>query len=87
MVAVFQWISGLDDYDPVRAIADPVPPFSRSTRGRRGRDPEYERLGGRSCGLRRHDRQHRYSIKPPSVAGGTIKVKDTLKFTFNIFSQ
>jgi polyisoprenoid-binding protein YceI len=28
-----------------------------------------------------------YSIKPPSVAGGTIKVKDTLKFTFNIFSQ
>jgi polyisoprenoid-binding protein YceI len=28
-----------------------------------------------------------YSIKPPSVAGGTIKVKDTLKFTFNIFAQ
>ena len=28
-----------------------------------------------------------YSIKPPSVAGGTIKVKDTLKFTFNMFSQ
>jgi polyisoprenoid-binding protein YceI len=28
-----------------------------------------------------------YSIKPPSVAGGTIKVKDTLKFTFNILSQ
>jgi polyisoprenoid-binding protein YceI len=28
-----------------------------------------------------------YSIKPPSVAGGTIKVRDTLKFTFNIFSQ
>jgi len=28
-----------------------------------------------------------YSIKPPSVAGGTITVKDTLKFTFNIFSQ
>jgi polyisoprenoid-binding protein YceI len=25
-----------------------------------------------------------YSIKPPSVAGGTIKVKDTLKFTFDI---
>jgi polyisoprenoid-binding protein YceI len=28
-----------------------------------------------------------YSIKPPSVAGGTITVKDTLKFNFNIFSQ
>jgi polyisoprenoid-binding protein YceI len=28
-----------------------------------------------------------YSIRPPSVAGGTIKVKDTLKFTFNILSQ
>jgi polyisoprenoid-binding protein YceI len=28
-----------------------------------------------------------YSIKPPSVAGGTIRVKDTLKFNFNIFSQ
>jgi polyisoprenoid-binding protein YceI len=28
-----------------------------------------------------------YSIKPPSVAGGTIKVKDTLKFDFNILSQ
>jgi polyisoprenoid-binding protein YceI len=28
-----------------------------------------------------------YSIKPPSVAGGTITVKDTLKFTFNILSQ
>jgi polyisoprenoid-binding protein YceI len=28
-----------------------------------------------------------YSIKPPSVAGGTIKVKDTLKFNFNILSQ
>ncbi len=28
-----------------------------------------------------------YSIKPPSVAGGTITVKDTLKFNFNILSQ
>ena len=28
-----------------------------------------------------------YSIKPPSVAGGTITVKDTLKFSFNILSQ
>jgi polyisoprenoid-binding protein YceI len=28
-----------------------------------------------------------YSIKPPSVAGGTIKVKDGLKFDFNILSQ
>ena len=28
-----------------------------------------------------------YSIKPPAVAGGTITVKDTLKFNFNIFSQ
>jgi polyisoprenoid-binding protein YceI len=28
-----------------------------------------------------------YSIKAPSVAGGTITVKDTLKFNFNIFSQ
>ena len=28
-----------------------------------------------------------YNIKAPSVAGGTITVKDTLKFTFNIFSQ
>jgi polyisoprenoid-binding protein YceI len=28
-----------------------------------------------------------YSIRPPSVAGGTIKVKDTLKFTFNVLSQ
>jgi polyisoprenoid-binding protein YceI len=28
-----------------------------------------------------------YSIKPPTVAGGTIKVKDNLKFDFNIFSQ
>ena len=28
-----------------------------------------------------------YSIKPPSVAGGTITVKDTLKFDFNILSQ
>jgi polyisoprenoid-binding protein YceI len=28
-----------------------------------------------------------YSIKPPSVAGGTLTVKDTLKFNFNIFSQ
>jgi polyisoprenoid-binding protein YceI len=28
-----------------------------------------------------------YSIKPPSVAGGTITVKDTLRFNFNIFSQ
>lgn len=28
-----------------------------------------------------------YSIKPPSVAGGTITVKDTLKFNFNILSH
>ena len=28
-----------------------------------------------------------YSIKAPSVGGGTITVKDTLKFNFNIFSQ
>jgi polyisoprenoid-binding protein YceI len=28
-----------------------------------------------------------YSIKPPSVAGGTITVKDTLKFNFNILSK
>ena len=28
-----------------------------------------------------------YGIKAPSVAGGTITVKDTLKFNFNIFSQ
>ena len=28
-----------------------------------------------------------YSIKPPSVAGGTITVKDTLRFSFNILSQ
>lgn len=28
-----------------------------------------------------------YSIKPPSVAGGTIKVKDTLKFTFDVLSH
>jgi len=28
-----------------------------------------------------------YSIKPPSVAGGTIKVKDTLKFTFDILAH
>ena len=28
-----------------------------------------------------------YSIKPPSVAGGTIKVKDTLKFNFNLLSH
>ena len=28
-----------------------------------------------------------YSIKPPSVAGGTIKVKDTLKFTFEILAH
>jgi polyisoprenoid-binding protein YceI len=28
-----------------------------------------------------------YGIKPPSVAGGTITVKDTLKFNFNILSQ
>jgi len=28
-----------------------------------------------------------YSIKAPSVAGGTITVKDTLKFNFNILSQ
>jgi len=28
-----------------------------------------------------------YSIKPPTVAGGTITVKDTLKFNFNILSH
>jgi polyisoprenoid-binding protein YceI len=28
-----------------------------------------------------------YSIKPPAVAGGTITVKDALKFNFNILSQ
>jgi polyisoprenoid-binding protein YceI len=28
-----------------------------------------------------------YSIKPPSVGGGTVTVKDTLKFNFNILSQ
>lgn len=28
-----------------------------------------------------------YNIKPPSVAGGTIKVKDTLKFTFDIVAH
>ena len=28
-----------------------------------------------------------YSIKAPSVGGGTITVKDTLRFNFNIFSQ
>jgi len=28
-----------------------------------------------------------YGIKPPSVAGGTITVKDTLKFNFNILSK
>jgi polyisoprenoid-binding protein YceI len=28
-----------------------------------------------------------YGIKPPSVAGGTITVKDTLKFNFNILSH
>ena len=28
-----------------------------------------------------------YGINPPSVAGGTIKVKDGLKFDFNIFSH
>ena len=28
-----------------------------------------------------------YSIKPPSVAGGTITVKDILKFNFNILSH
>lgn len=28
-----------------------------------------------------------YGIKPPSVAGGTITVKDTLKFDFSIFSH
>ena len=28
-----------------------------------------------------------YSIKPPSVAGGTITVKDTVKFNFNILSH
>jgi len=28
-----------------------------------------------------------YSIKAPSVAGGTITVKDTLKFNFDIFAQ
>jgi polyisoprenoid-binding protein YceI len=28
-----------------------------------------------------------YSIKAPAVGGGTITVKDTLKFSFNIFSQ
>ncbi len=28
-----------------------------------------------------------YNIKPPSVAGGTINVKDTLKFTFDIVAH
>jgi polyisoprenoid-binding protein YceI len=28
-----------------------------------------------------------YNIKPPSVAGGTIKVKDTLKLTFDIVAR
>jgi polyisoprenoid-binding protein YceI len=28
-----------------------------------------------------------YGIKPPAVAGGTITVKDTLKFNFNILSH
>lgn len=32
-------------------------------------------------------RQTAYGIKPVSVAGGTIKVKDELKFTFNIVAN
>jgi polyisoprenoid-binding protein YceI len=28
-----------------------------------------------------------YNIRPPSVAGGTIKVKDTLKLTFDIVAR
>jgi polyisoprenoid-binding protein YceI len=32
-------------------------------------------------------RQSEYGIKPVSVAGGTIKVKDELKFNFNIVAN
>ncbi|HKG21769.1 MAG TPA: YceI family protein [Blastocatellia bacterium] len=32
-------------------------------------------------------KQSDYNIKPVSVAGGTVKVKDSLKFTFNIVAR
>jgi hypothetical protein len=32
-------------------------------------------------------RQTNYGIKPVSVAGGTIKVKDDVKLTFNIVAH
>jgi hypothetical protein len=32
-------------------------------------------------------KQSNFSIKPVSVAGGTIKVKDELKFTFDIVAH